>query len=90
MGELTTLLNDVVLGVMDDRWRWTLRWQSGIIRLLGSKQLGMISGPCVSTQNTMDKRSPIKVNVSLGSIFSENLPHGWECGLLDKLKFFEE
>ncbi|GJY56907.1 calmodulin-like protein 3 [Tanacetum coccineum] len=65
MGELTTLLNDVVLGDMDDRWRWTLDGSGDFSVASVRRALDDIRLPCVSTPNSWNRKVcviPIKVN----------------------------
>ncbi|GJZ37719.1 RNA-directed DNA polymerase, eukaryota, reverse transcriptase zinc-binding domain protein, partial [Tanacetum coccineum] len=74
MGELTTLLNDVVLGDMDDRWRWTLDGSGDFSVASVRRALDDIRLPCVSTQTRWIKEVPIKVNVLAWKVRLDCLP----------------
>ncbi|GJV40575.1 RNA-directed DNA polymerase, eukaryota, reverse transcriptase zinc-binding domain protein [Tanacetum coccineum] len=74
MGELTTLLNDVVLGDMDDRWRWTLDGSGDFSVASVRRALDDIRLPCVSTQTRWIKEVPIKVKILAWKVRLDCLP----------------
>nr|GEX63523.1 RNA-directed DNA polymerase, eukaryota, reverse transcriptase zinc-binding domain protein [Tanacetum cinerariifolium] len=74
MGELIALLNDVVLGVMDDRWCWALDGMGEFSVASVRKALDALRLSCVSSQTRWIKEVPIKVNVLAWKVRLNCLP----------------
>nr|GEX58394.1 RNA-directed DNA polymerase, eukaryota, reverse transcriptase zinc-binding domain protein [Tanacetum cinerariifolium] len=70
MGELIALLNDVVLGVMDDRWCWALDGMGEFSVASVRKALDALRLSCVSSQTRWIKEVPIKWNVGFSDLRS--------------------
>nr|GEW07339.1 RNA-directed DNA polymerase, eukaryota, reverse transcriptase zinc-binding domain protein [Tanacetum cinerariifolium] len=74
MGELIALLNDVILGVMDDRWCWALDGLGEFSVASVRKALDALRLSCVSSQTRWIKEVPIKVNVLAWKVRLNCLP----------------